>query len=49
MIPQLAELPIEIFLAPEILEFDFGTGMEQRFHALIDTLFSYRRRSHDRL
>ena len=42
---ELVDLLIEKYLAPEFLEFDHITDMEKRFHALIDTLFSSRKRS----
>ena len=41
MTSELVDLLIEKYLAPEFLEFDHITDMDQRFHALIDTLFSF--------
>ena len=41
LISELVDLLIEKYLAPEFLEFDHIADMEQRFHALIDTLFSF--------
>ena len=41
MTSELVDLLIEKYLAPEFLEFDHITDLEQRFHALIDTLFSF--------
>ena len=40
MTSELVDLLIEKYLAPEFLEFDHISDLEQRFHALIDTLFS---------
>ena len=39
MTSELVDLLIYKYWAPESLEFDHITDMEQRFHALIDTLF----------
>ncbi len=41
MTSELVDLLIEKYLAPEFLELDHITDLEQRFHALIDTLFSF--------
>ena len=48
MTSELVDLLIEKYLTPEILEFGYITDMKQRFHVSIDTLFTYRRSSHDR-
>ena len=38
---ELVDLLIEKYEAPELLQFDCAENLEQRFHFLIDTLFSY--------
>ncbi len=41
MTVELAQLLIDKYEAPELLQFDHIEDMEQRFHALIDTIFSF--------